>query len=80
MTLGDAFGKRLKKLMAKYNVSQYRLMKDTGLTSSALEHTRRLGAKNVFLLTVARISKYLGITLQEFFDDPIFDLSQFDLE
>ena len=66
-------------------------LKDENMTRDCLEvvsginhgHMQRImkdKRKNITLKSVAMIANGFGLTLSQFFDDPIFDFSNFDVE
>jgi len=80
MTLSKAFSVRLMELLIKNNMSKYRLEKESGLTHSALAHIFRGSNQDVKLSSIAKVARVFGMTLTEFFDDKVFDLTIIDFE
>jgi len=89
MKIYEAIAKRINDLcndeeLAKRkindsNISINKLASISYLTQSTVQHLTDGRSKNPKLLTIARIScNGFGISLSEFFDDPIFD--NLDLE
>ena len=74
MTLAEAIGKRIQNLLDERNFSQYQLYKRGGVPRSTvcevIHHTR---TRRVSVDTIYQICSTLEISLQEFFDDPLFD-------
>jgi len=79
MNLNTAFSIRLADILAKKNISKYRLEPETGLTHSTLRHIFNGNNRDVKLSTIAKVAIALGMTLAEFLNDPIFDLAKIDL-
>lgn len=73
MTLQDAIINRIEQLKQQNNMTQYALsgagdITQTTLISIKYKHTRDTGVANVF-----RVCQAVGISLVEFFDNPLFD-------
>ena len=73
MTLSEAIGERVKNLLAERNFSQYELYKRGGVPRSTICDVINNNKKRVSTDTVYQVSATLGISLKEFFDDPLFD-------
>jgi predicted transcriptional regulator len=72
VTLDEAVAIRLKKLLDEKHWNGYSVQKEGGIPRSTVGKimSRQRSAK---LATIYQITSTLGITLCEFFDDPIFD-------
>ena len=73
MTLIEAVGKRVADLLQKDNLPQYYLQREGGIPRSTVSLLVAGKHKSVKLDTIFEISATLGITLKEFFDDPMFN-------
>lgn len=73
MYLAQAVGKRVKELIFKKGISQYRLIKDTCLNEKTISDLIKGKNKDVKLSTIYLICEVLGMSLNEFFDSNIFD-------
>lgn len=73
MTLAEAVTKRTKQLLFIQNKTQYRLAKSTCLTKSAIQSMFNGRTKGVNLSTICLFAQFFGMSLKEFFDDPVFD-------
>ena len=73
MTFAEAVSKRITALLAEKNYTQYQLEKRGGISRSTVSLIVACKHKTVNLDTIYQIAATLGISLQEFFDDPIFD-------
>ena len=73
MKLSDAVGKRVEKLLAERNMTQYQLYKNGGIPRSTISVTADGKYKTVKLDTIYQIVATLGITLKDFFDDALFE-------
>ena len=80
MRVSELIATRTRYLLAKKAMSQYRLEMLTGLDHSTM--TSLLSAKNkgANIRTIMLICNALGITVAEFFDDPIFKNENIDLD
>ena len=73
MTLTKAIAERVKNLLTERNFSQYELYKRGGVPRSTVCDTINNHKKRVSTETIYQICSTLGISLREFFDDPMFD-------
>ena len=73
MKLSEAVGKRVENLLAERNMTQYQLYNNGGIPRSTISVAIDGKYKTVKLDTIYQIVATLGITLKEFFDDPLFD-------
>ncbi len=73
MKLSEAVGKRVEKLLNERNMTQYKLSKEGGIPRSTISVTVDGKYNTVKLDTVYQIAATLGISLKDFFDDPLFD-------
>ncbi len=73
MTLYDAVLQRLKQIMAEKNASLYTLNKEGGIPKSTLSQVLNKKQKKIKLDLLYDILSTMGVTLQEFFTDPIFE-------
>ena len=79
MNLNKAFAMRLSKLLSERGMSKYRFEKETGITHSALRYIFNEANKDVHFSTIVKTCIALNITLQQFFDDEIFNLDKLDV-
>ncbi len=77
MKLVEAIGKRVEDLLhSNKNMTQYQLAKQCGIPRSTVwkiinvDTTRN---QTVKIDTIYQIADTFGLSLKEFFDDPIFD-------
>lgn len=76
MTLISAVGQRIENLLHEKKITQYKLAKKGGFNRATLWHIIHpdtTQVKTVKLDTIYQIVDTLGMSLKEFFDDPIFD-------
>lgn len=79
-TVNKAVALRICELLNKYNMSQYRLEQRSGLSHSRLGCILKEKNKTVTLSTVMLLAQGFNISLIEFLDSPIFDMSKLEIE
>ncbi len=73
MTLMEAVSDRLKRLQTEKGFTSYKIQKEGGVPRSTVGKLVSMKFKTVELDTIYQIVSTMGITIREFFDDPIFD-------
>lgn len=82
MTMGEAVGQRIQYYIDEYNANRKEgeekltinsLAKKANLTQSTLSDIMRGVNKHPKISTLSHITKAFGITISEFFNDPMFD-------
>lgn len=73
MKLVEAIGERVVGLIEERGITAYQIHKRGGVPSSTLSDVILVKKKKVSTDTVYQICATLGITLKDFFDDPLFD-------
>lgn len=73
MTLTEAVGKRVEKLLKERGLTQYQLYKTGGIPRPTVSVIVKGKNKTVNLFTVYQIAATLNLSLKEFFDDAAFD-------
>lgn len=73
MTLMEAVSDRLKRLQAEKGFTSYKIQKEGGVPRSTVGKLVSMKFKTVELDTLYQIVSTMGLTIREFFDDPIFD-------
>lgn len=73
MKLCAAIATRVSKLLKEKGLKQYSLYKMGGIPRSTTSNLINLNIKNVSTDLIYQICATLGITLKQFFDDPVFD-------
>jgi len=73
MKISEAIAKRTKDLLAEHKITQYRLKKDMAIPHSTLINVTRAKRDAGSVKTVFQVCKGIGITVKHFFDDPIFE-------
>ena len=72
MRLVEAIGKRVEKLLQQHELKQNQLASKGGMCPSTLSLIVRVKRNEIGVGTIYQICDTLGITLKDFFDDPIF--------
>ncbi len=80
MTLNEAFAIRVKELLKEKKITQYKLCKQTGLYPSTMNYILHAKTKASNFKSMALIIRELGVSLTDFFDSPIFDFDNLDIE
>ena len=81
MKLKRAIALRISNLMIKNKIkSQYDLCKRAGLTESTLRNIINETHESINLLTLIRICDGMNSTIQEFFNDDLFNRNNLDVE
>lgn len=81
MQLNEAIKIRIKKLMKEKNISSnYELSCIAGLNKSALSDFFRKKISYPRIDTIYLLCESLGITLEEFFSDSLFNIENIEVE
>ena len=72
MKLVEAIGKRVENLLKERGLTQYYLFKNGGVPRTTVKDVINIRKKRVSIDTVYQICSTLGLTLEEFFADPLF--------
>lgn len=72
MKLVEAIGKRVENLLKERGLTQYYLFKNGGVPRTTVNDVINIRKKRVSIDTVYQICSTLGLTLEEFFADPLF--------
>lgn len=72
MTIAQATGARIKELLNKNNLTQYKLAKATCLTQNCLSNLLNGKTKDVKFSTIYLAASFLNVSLQEFVSSPLF--------
>lgn len=73
MKLYDAVIARLRTLMQQKGVTQYNLNREGGIAKSTLSQLFNGKQVNISLNLLYEILSTMGVTIKEFFDDPMFE-------
>lgn len=80
MTLNEAFAIRVKELMKEKKITQYKMCQQTGLYPSTMNYILHAKTKASNFKSMALIIRELGMSLTDFFDSPVFNLDNIDLD
>ena len=73
MTVSNAVSERIRTILKEQNKSMYRLEHDVAIPHETMRYLMGNKTQSVNLKTVLLLIRGLGITASEFFDDPIFE-------
>lgn len=73
MKLYDAVIARLRTLMQQKGITQYNLNREGGIAKSTLSQLFNGKQENISLNLLYEILSTMGVTIKEFFDDPMFE-------
>lgn len=80
MKITTAVALRISNILRERNMSQYRLEKIIAMPHNTMKTLMTERNKSVNLKTVMQIIRGLGMTTAEFFDDPIFESEDLDID
>lgn len=80
MKIGEAIAIRTKNLLLEKNITQYRLKKDMAIPHSTLINVTRAKREAGSVKTIFQVCKGLKISVSEFFNDPIFDSPDLEID
>lgn len=73
MSLTEAIGKRITALLKERHMTQYSLCKNGGISRATVNMIVTGRVQSARIETLYQITATLGISMKEFFDDPMFD-------
>lgn len=73
MKLTEAIGKRVSNLLNERGLTQYYLYKNGGVPRTTVNDVVNVRKKRVSTDTIYQICSTLGLTLEEFFADSLFN-------
>ena len=80
MKLSTAVAMRISNILLEKNMSQYRLEKIIAMPHNTMKTLMGERNKSVNLKTVMQIVRGLDMTASEFFNDPIFENPELDID
>lgn len=80
MKLSTAVALRISNLLRERNMSQYRLERITAISHSTMKTIMGERNSGVNLKTVMLIIRGLNMTAAEFFDDPLFESQDLEID
>lgn len=78
MLLSSAIKNRIYELCKIRNITINKLCTICGITQSTLANINARPNTNLSVLTIMRICRGLNISIQEFFNSPLFDINQLE--
>lgn len=79
-TVAEVVVKRIKEILNEKGMSVYRLEKITAISHNTMQTLMRAENNSVNLKTVLLIIRGLNITTAEFFNSPMFDDDNLDVD
>lgn len=79
MNLQKAVALRICNLLIKNNLTRYALCKKTSLSEQTLKHIVDERNKDIKLKTLAQIADGFDLSLEEFFNDPLFKREELEI-
>lgn len=80
MTLNQAFAIRVREILKEKKMTQYRLEQETGIYHSSMTSILGNKTKASNFKSIALIIRELGLTMTDFFDSPVFNFDNLDIE
>ena len=80
MTLNEAFAVRVKVIMKEKKITQYKITQETSIYPSTMNYILHGKTKASNFKTMALIIRALGVSVADFFDDPVFDFDNLEIE
>ncbi|MCR4661239.1 MAG: helix-turn-helix transcriptional regulator [Clostridia bacterium] len=80
MTVNDAVANRVLTLMHDRQMTQYRLEQITGIAHGAMDRILSGTNKTVTLTTCYKLAMGFDMSINEFFSDEVFKLTNLDIE
>lgn len=80
MKLSTAVSLRISNILREKNMSQYRLEKDIAMPHNTMKTLMGEQNSGVTLKTVMQIVQGLGMTTAQFFDDPLFENPDLEID
>ena len=80
MKLQRAVALRISNLLIKHNMSRYALCKKIVMPEQTLKNIIDERNQDIKLTTIAKISDGFGLSIEEFFNDSLFDKETLDID
>ena len=80
MTLNQALAIRIRELLNENKMSQYKLEQDTGLYHSTMNAILNNRVKASNFKSIALIVQALNMKFTDFFNSPVFDFDNLEIE
>lgn len=73
MNAKDAVARRIMALCLEHNISINALANESGMPPTTIYSMLNAKSKNPGVISIQKICDGFGITIRQFFDDPVFD-------
>jgi len=80
ITINQAVSLRIRELLEKYKMSQYRLEQNSGISHSLMGFILKDRNNSVNFKTVVMLANGFNMTILEFLDSPFFSLDRLNIE
>ncbi len=80
MTLNQAFAIRVREVLKEKKMTQYRLEQETGIYHSTMTSILGNKTKASNFKNIALIIRELGISMTDFFDSPVFEFDNIEID
>lgn len=80
MKLQKAVAIKISNLLIEHNMTRYALCKKIAMSEQTLKNIIDERNKDIQLSTIAKIADGFGLSIQEFFDDTLFDKESLDID
>ena len=80
MKISEVVAIRLGRILTERNMTQYRLEKEIAMPHNTMKTLMGKRNNSVNLRTIMQIAKGLNMTVSEFFNDPIFEDENLEID
>ena len=80
MNIGIAISQRVRTLLKNKRMSQHRLEEKSGISHGTMNCFLNNRYKSCNFITILKIVRALKISIKDFFDDPIFNISELNVD
>ena len=80
MTLNEAFSKRVRQILKEKKITIYKLTNMTGLSPTTMDNIMNYRTKTSNFKSMAIIIRTLGLSMTEFFDNPVFNFENLEID
>lgn len=80
MKVNRAIAQRIRQILKEKNISQYRLERNAAIPYSTMINIMNGSRESCKVKTLILIIRTLGITVSEFFNDPVFESDELEID
>lgn len=80
MKVSKAISMRIREILKEKNITQYRLEINSGISHATMMDIMNARRESCNVKTLIIIIRTLGITVSEFFDNPLFESDELNLD